>query len=97
LRHGAARALTYRFLQIDCRNRLTASAVGTLRLQSNYEEAAVTVQVKTALALKEWVAVIGAMVQSRQIVALRKSGIREKAFLVAGRSLYLLPTFEHQV
>lgn len=55
-----------------------------------------TVQVKTALALKEWAAVIEAIVQGRQIVALRKGGIREKAFLVAGRSFYLLPTFEHQ-
>jgi hypothetical protein len=55
-----------------------------------------TVQVKTALALKEWSAVIDAVEEGRQIVALRKGGIREKAFLVEGRSFYLLPTFEHQ-
>lgn len=54
------------------------------------------IQVKTGLALKEWAAVIDAMQQGVQIVALRKGGIREKAFLVEGRSFYLLPTFEHQ-
>ncbi len=55
-----------------------------------------TVQTGTALALKEWGAVIDAMQQGLQIVTLRKGGIREKAFLVKGRSFYLLPTFEHQ-
>jgi hypothetical protein len=54
------------------------------------------VQIGTGLALKEWAAVIDAMSQGRQIVALRKGGIREKSFLVQGRSFYLLPTFEHQ-
>ena len=54
------------------------------------------VQVKTGLALKEWAAVIDGMERGLQIVALRKGGIREKAFLVEGRSFYLLPTFEHQ-
>jgi len=54
------------------------------------------VQVQTALALKEWAALIGAMTRGVQTVALRKGGIREKAFLVEGRSFYLLPTFEHQ-
>jgi hypothetical protein len=60
------------------------------------EETAMAVQVSTGLALKEWAAVIDAMEQGRQIVALRKGGIREKAFLVEGRTFYLLPTFEHQ-
>ena len=55
-----------------------------------------TTQVKTGLALKEWAAVIDAMEHGRQVVALRKGGIREKAFLVEGRTFYLLPTFEHQ-
>ena len=55
-----------------------------------------TTQVETGLALKEWAGVIDAMLRGEQIVALRKGGIREKAFLVQGRSFYLLPTFEHQ-
>jgi hypothetical protein len=59
-------------------------------------EGTMTVQVKTALALKEWAAVIDAIERGLQLVTLRKGGIREKAFLVEGRSFYLLPTFEHQ-
>lgn len=55
-----------------------------------------TVQTETALALKEWGAVIDAMDHGLQLVTLRKGGIREKSFLVEGRSFYLLPTFEHQ-
>lgn len=55
-----------------------------------------TVEVRTALALKEWAAVIDAMDRGLQIVTLRKGGIREKSFLVPDRSFYLLPTFEHQ-
>ncbi len=55
-----------------------------------------TVQTATALALKDWAAVIDAMEHGRQAVTLRKGGIREKSFLVQGRSFYLLPTFEHQ-
>lgn len=55
-----------------------------------------TVKVSTALALKEWAAVIDAMERGLQLVTVRKGGIREKSFLVAGRSFYLLPTFEHQ-
>ena len=51
---------------------------------------------KPALALKEWAAVIGAMERGDQLVTLRKGGIREKAFLLEGRTFYLLPTFEHQ-
>jgi hypothetical protein len=54
------------------------------------------VQTATRLALKEWAAVIDAMQQGLQIVTLRKGGIREKSFLVEGRSFYLLPTYEHQ-
>jgi len=54
------------------------------------------VQVQTALALKEWAALIDAMTRGVQTVALRKGGIREKAFLVEGHRFYLLPTFEHQ-
>jgi hypothetical protein len=60
------------------------------------EERAMAVQVKTGLALKEWAAVIDAMEHGDQTIALRKGGIREKAFLVEGRTFYLLPTFEHQ-
>jgi hypothetical protein len=55
-----------------------------------------TVQIKTALGLKEWGAVIDAMESGRQFITLRKGGVREKSFLVEGRSFYLLPTFEHQ-
>ena len=55
-----------------------------------------TIQVGSALALKEWGAVIDAMESGLQIVTLRKGGIREKSFLIEGRSFYLLPTFEHQ-
>ena len=55
-----------------------------------------TTQVRTALALKEWAAVIDAALRGQQSIALRKGGIREKSFLLEGRSFYLLPTFEHQ-
>ncbi|HTE84891.1 MAG TPA: DUF1802 family protein, partial [Dehalococcoidia bacterium] len=55
-----------------------------------------TVQVRAALALKEWGAVIDAMSHGLQVVTLRKGGIREKGFLVQDRTFYLLPTFEHQ-
>jgi hypothetical protein len=54
------------------------------------------IQVKTGLALKEWAVLIDAMSRGQQAIALRKGGIREKAFLVQGHSFYLLPTFEHQ-
>jgi len=49
-------------------------------------EAEMTVQTGTALALKEWGAVIDAMQRGLQVVTLRKGGIREKSFLVQGRS-----------
>lgn len=49
-----------------------------------------------ARALKEWAAVIDALEQGTQILTLRKGGIREKSFLLAERSFFLLPTFEHQ-
>lgn len=55
-----------------------------------------TTQVRTALALKEWAAVIDTALRGQQWITLRKGGIREKAFLLEGRSFYLLPTFEHQ-
>lgn len=55
-----------------------------------------TTDVASATALKEWAAVIDAMAQGRQVLTLRKGGLREKAFGVQSRGFYLLPTYEHQ-
>ncbi len=53
--------------------------------------------VATTLALKEWGAVACALLDGRQTVLLRKGGIAEKAFTVAGAStpFVLFPTVAH--
>src|SRR5690348_14361772 len=63
------------------------------RLPACRWESPMTTQVSTAHALKEWAAVIDAMERGRQVITLRKGGIREKAFLVEAANFYLLPTF----
>ena len=52
----------------------------------------------TAIALKEWASAIEALRTGRQIIIMRKGGIREetKHFQVESDSFYLYPTYEHQ-
>lgn len=47
------------------------------------------------LALKEWAAVAHALLDGRQTVLLRKHGIHEKRFTVAGPRFLLFPTLAH--
>ncbi len=50
---------------------------------------------ETTLALKEWGAVVHALLDGRQTVLLRKGGIRERRFDVASDRFVLFPTVEH--
>jgi hypothetical protein len=52
-------------------------------------------QVATMPALKEWSAVVRALLDGRQRVLLRKGGIGEKRFDVAAREFMLFPTVAH--
>ncbi|MGH3543333.1 MAG: DUF1802 family protein [Mycobacterium sp.] len=52
-------------------------------------------QIATALALKEWSAVVRALLDGRQRVLLRKGGIGEKRFTVAAQEFLLFPTVAH--
>lgn len=49
----------------------------------------------STVALKEWGAVVHALLDGRQSVLLRKGGIAEKAFDVAGDRFVLFPTVAH--
>jgi hypothetical protein len=49
----------------------------------------------TAPALKEWSAVVHALLHGRQRVLLRKGGIKEKRFEVAAQEFLLFPTVAH--
>ncbi|SRX95834.1 hypothetical protein MSP7336_04107 [Mycobacterium shimoidei] len=49
----------------------------------------------SATALKEWSAVVHALLDGRQTVLLRKGGIHEKRFHVAAREFVLFPTVAH--
>jgi hypothetical protein len=49
----------------------------------------------TAPALKEWSAVVHALLDGRQRVLLRKGGINEKRFEVAAQEFLLFPTVAH--
>jgi len=49
----------------------------------------------TVPALKEWSAVVHALLDGRQRVLLRKGGIREKRFEVAAQEFLLFPTVAH--
>jgi hypothetical protein len=49
----------------------------------------------TTLALKEWGAVVHALLDGRQTVLLRKGGIREKRFDVTSDRFVLFPTVAH--
>ncbi|MBI3616431.1 MAG: DUF1802 family protein [Candidatus Omnitrophica bacterium] len=50
------------------------------------------------VALKEWAVVVQAMAEGRQILLLRKGGIRDPkgAFQLEHREFFLYPTWEHQ-
>lgn len=50
------------------------------------------------MALKEWAVAVKALEQGKQILILRKGGIREETrkFQVESDSFYLYPTYEHQ-
>jgi hypothetical protein len=52
-------------------------------------------QIATMPALKEWSAVVHALLDGRQSVLLRKGGIGEKRFEVAAREFMLFPTVAH--
>ena len=52
-------------------------------------------QATTVPALKEWGAVVRALLAGRQSVLLRKGGIGEKRFEVAAREFMLFPTVAH--
>lgn len=54
-----------------------------------------TTTTTTTLALKEWGAVVHALLDGRQTVLLRKGGIREKRFDVASDRFVLFPTVAH--
>lgn len=49
-------------------------------------------------ALKEWAVAVRALREGRQVILLRKGGIREAEgeFVVESRDILLFPTFEHQ-
>ncbi|MCV7261320.1 DUF1802 family protein [Mycobacterium shimoidei] len=49
----------------------------------------------SATALKEWSAVVHALLDGRQTVLLRKGGIHKKRFHVAAREFVLFPTVAH--
>jgi len=51
------------------------------------------------MALKEWAVAIRALREGRQVMLLRKGGIREAEgeFVVEARDVLLFPTFEHQI
>jgi hypothetical protein len=51
---------------------------------------------ETVRALKEWAVTVKALSEGRQLLVMRKGGIREKRFDVEFRSFYLYPTYEHQ-
>jgi hypothetical protein len=46
--------------------------------------------------LKEWAVAVKAIDEGRQILLLRKGGIREKEFKIEHEEFLLYPTFEHQ-
>ncbi|MCS7277072.1 MAG: DUF1802 family protein [Dehalococcoidia bacterium] len=51
---------------------------------------------ETVKALKEWAVTVKALAEGRQLLVMRKGGIREKRFDVDFESFYLYPTYEHQ-
>jgi len=53
------------------------------------------VRTTTTLALKEWGAVVHALLDGRQTVLLRKGGIRERRFDIAQDRFVLFPTVAH--
>ena len=50
------------------------------------------------MALKEWAVAVKALEEGRQIIAMRKGGIREETrdFELAADTFWLFPTYEHQ-
>ncbi len=50
-------------------------------------------------ALKEWAVAVRALREGRQVILLRKGGVRDAGgeFVVESRDVLLFPTFEHQV
>ncbi len=54
-----------------------------------------TTQTTTVAALKEWSAVVHALLGGRQLVLLRKGGIGEKRFEVAAQDFLFFPTVAH--
>jgi hypothetical protein len=56
---------------------------------------AATRESATGLALKEWAAVVHALLDGRQTVLLRKGGIHEKRFSLRGSRFVVFPTVAH--
>lgn len=56
---------------------------------------AVSQNAGTVLALKEWAAVVHALLDGRQTVLLRKGGIHEKRFNLQGSRFVVFPTVAH--
>ena len=55
-------------------------------------------QTRNNIAFKEWASVVNALAQGKQILILRKGGIREEngQFQVEHNEFFLFPTYEHQ-
>jgi hypothetical protein len=51
---------------------------------------------RVATALKEWAVVIEALLTGDTVLLMRKGGIREGSFTMAGDRVLLYPTYEHQ-
>jgi len=58
----------------------------------------ITPSTGTAPALKEWAAIVHALLEGEQVIDVRKGGLREdgKHFDLSARRLWLYPTAEHQ-
>ncbi len=55
-------------------------------------------QKENHIAFKEWASIVGALAQGKQILILRKGGVREKSgeFQIEHNEFFLFPTYEHQ-
>lgn len=56
------------------------------------------IKLENHIAFKEWASIVGALSEGRQILILRKGGIREESgeFRLEHDEFFLFPTYEHQ-
>jgi len=68
------------------------------RLNEPEAKERIAIMGNTVVALKEWAVAVQALTLGKQIVVMRKGGIREETrdFQVESDSFYLYPTYEHQ-